>query len=125
MPGGHYVEGLRETIRDLTSAGVEIEDLKDAMGRIASEAADVAARYAPSKTGKLRASIRGNRAKGKAVVTAGRASVKYAGAINYGWAARNIKAAGFMQKADAEVGPRAVELLEDNINDILKDKDLT
>lgn len=121
-----HVEGLRETIRDLNAAGVEIEDLKEAMGRIATAAAEVAAAAAPiGKTGKLRSSIRGNRAKGKAVVTAGRATVRYAGAINYGWPKRHIRGRGFMQTADQQIGPKAVAMLEANINDILREKGLT
>lgn len=125
MAAGTHVEGLREVVKGLQEAGVEVEDLKEAMGAIAAKAAEIAAANAPAGTGKLRASIRGNKAKGKAVVTAGRASVPYAGAINYGWTRRGIKPRKFMQAADAEIGPKAVELLEHNINQILTEKGLT
>jgi hypothetical protein len=125
VPAGTHVTGLREVVKALTDAGVEVEDLKEAMGAIAARAAEIAAAAAPSRSGKLRASIRGNKAKGKAIVTAGRASVPYAGAINYGWPARGIKPRKFMQQADAEIGPKAVELLEANINKILTEKGLT
>lgn len=122
MAEGTYVEGLRQTIKSLEALGVDLEDIKDSMAQIAAEAARVAAQHAPSDSGALRASIRGNRAKGKAVVTAGKARVPYAGAINYGWRARGIRGVGFMQAADRVVGPRAVEILEDGINRRIQDR---
>lgn len=119
------VEGLRDKVRALERAGAEVEDLKDAMGAVAKLAADTMAGFAPSKTGALRASIRGNRAKGKAVVTAGKARVRYAGPINYGWAARNIAPANFIAKTDKVMETKAAQLLEDGINDILTRENLT
>ena len=113
---GYRVQGLSTVVRDLQALGAEVDDLKDAFAKIASEGAEVAAQHAPRKSGRLAGDIRGNRAKSKAVVTAGRASVPYAGPINYGWPKRNISAAGFMQKADEEMQPRALQMLEDEIN---------
>jgi hypothetical protein len=109
---GVRVEGLNKVVRSLTALGVEVDDLKDGFAEIAAEGAKIAARLAPNKTGALSNTIRGNRAKNKAVVTAGRAKVKYAGAINYGWPKRNIKADRFMQRADAALQPRVPEMLE-------------
>lgn len=115
--GGFKVEGLSQTVRDLQALGLEVEDLRAAFSKIASEGAAVAARHAPVVSGRLRGSIRGNKAKSKAVVAAGsKAKVPYAGVINYGWPRRNITASGFMQKADAEMRPQAIEMLEDEIN---------
>lgn len=113
---GFRVQGLNTLVRDLLAIGVEVEDLKDAFSAIAREGAVVAARHAPRLTGRLAGDIRGNRAKNKAVVTAGRVSVPYAGPINYGWPARHISAAGFMQAADREWQPYAVARLEHEIN---------
>ena len=123
--GGYYVEGLRETVRDLERFGAEVSDLKDVMGSIADLAATSAAAHAPMRSGRLRASIRGNRAKARAVVAAGRSAVPYAGAINYGWPKRSIAPAGFMQAADQEVSPQAVRLLEDGITRLIRSKGLT
>lgn len=120
-----HVSGLRETVKALEALTVEVEDLKDVMANIAQLATESAAKHAPSRSGKLRASIRGNRAKGKAVVTAGRTSVPYAGAINYGWPRRHIKPAGFMQAADKEIGPKALELYEQGINHAIAQKGLS
>lgn len=114
------VEGLNKFTRALTQVGVEIDDLKDVMGGIAALGARFASGFAPKRSGRLAGTIRGNRAKSKAVVTAGRARVPYAGPINYGWKARNIAPARFMQRADAQVAPRAVQMLEDGVNDVIK-----
>jgi len=114
------VEGLNKLTRALTQVGVEIDDLKDVMGSIAALGARLASSFAPTRSGALVKTIRGNRAKGKAVVTAGRARVPYAGPINYGWPKRNIAPARFMQRADAEVAPRAVGMLEDGINEVIQ-----
>lgn len=118
--GSNYVTGLRETVKALEQLGADVGDLKEVMGAIAEFGADIAESKAPrGRTGRLRASIRGNRAKGKAVILAGRAAVKYAGPINYGWPRRGIKPDHFMQDADRELGPRAIALYEEGINDLI------
>jgi hypothetical protein len=116
MAGTVRVEGLTRTVRALQTYGVQIDDLKDVMSGIAELGAQLAGRYAPHRTGRLAGTVRGNRAKAKAVVTAGRARVPYAGAINYGWRARGIRPALFMQRADAELAPRAIEMLQDGLD---------
>lgn len=117
--GTMAVDGLNALVRDLQKLGVEVDDLKDVFQPIAQMAAKSAASFAPVQTGNLRDTIRGNRAKNKAVVTAGRARVPYAGPINYGWAARNIQPALFLQKADEVMGPKAVEMLEEGIDKLI------
>jgi hypothetical protein len=114
------VQGMREMIRDLIKAGVDVEDVKDALAEVAKVGAYVAANLAPRRSGALVATIRGNRAKGKAVVTAGRARVRYAGAINYGWPKRNIRPAHFLQKTDKVMETRAPEIFEEEIEKIFK-----
>lgn len=122
---GFQVQGLNSVVRALQGMGLEVEDLKGAFSKIAAEGAQRAASHAPRKSGRLAGDVRGNRAKSKAVVAAGRASVPYAGPINYGWPSRNIKGSGFMQKADEEMQPRALHLLEQEINDAIRRKGLT
>lgn len=112
---GFRVEGLRELTRNLEQLGADVEDLKDAFGAIATEGAERAAFHAPKVSGTLAATIRGNRAKSKAVVTAGRARVPYAPAINYGYPAHNIEPSRFMQKADQDLRPFAIEKLNDEV----------
>lgn len=113
------VEGLNKLTRALVQLGVDVDDLKDAMAKIADEGAQVASSLAPRRSGALAGTIRGNRAKAKAVVTAGKARVKYAGPINYGWPARHIRADKFMQQADERMQPRAAELLEQGVQDAI------
>lgn len=113
---GVRVEGLKPMIRDLQQLGLEVDDLKDAFSAVAREAAAVLASHVPRLTGRLASSARGNRAKSKAVVTIGRATLPYAGPINYGWASRNIEPAGFVEATDREMAPRAVQRLQDEIS---------
>lgn len=100
---GVYVVGLRETTRAMERAGADIEDLKDVMGEIATEATDTMRPHIPEKSGRLRATARPNRAKGKAVVTVGTARVSYAGVVR-GWAARRGK--DFVQRTDEVMDDR-------------------
>jgi hypothetical protein len=126
--GSVKVDGLNKTLTALQRAGVEVADLKAAMGAIAAEGARLASGFAPVRSGRLRNTIRGNKAKAKAVVIAGRAKVPYAGVINYGWnqphaaaaasgwTRRNIKPSLFMQRADKALAPQAVKMLEAGID---------
>lgn len=118
---GISVEGLREFVRDLEKLGVEVNDLKEVFGRISKRAEGVMQSKAPVRSGALRGSFRGNRAKNKAVVTAGnKRRVAYAGAINYGWRARGIRPANFVAATDAVMQTEALELLDEGINDLIK-----
>lgn len=112
MPATVQVEGLREYIRALEAAGVDIEDLKDVFGEIASESAAVAAPVVPRRTGTLAGTVRGNRAKNKAVVTIGKARTPYAAPIIWGWPARGIKASPVVPRTNQYMETRAPELLE-------------
>lgn len=121
----YRIDGLAAVTRALLAIGLEVDDLKDAFSEIARQGQTVAARNAPRRTGALAASIRGNRARSKAVVAAGySARVPYAGAINYGWRARNISPALFMQKADEELQPYALRRLEEDINAAIRRRGL-
>jgi hypothetical protein len=114
--GGVQVEGLSRKVRDLQRLGLEVDDLKDAFSSIASEGAERVESYTPvGETGNLASTVRGNRAKSKAVVRAGNAATPYAGPINYGWPSRGIEAAEYMQKGDQEMQPIAVQRLEQEI----------
>ena len=132
------VEGLNRVVRDLQKTGTDVADLKSVFAEIASEGASLAARFAPARTGKLRATIRGNKAKNKAVVLAGRAKVPYAGAINYGWKTGHagqprrgggwplgIVPAHFLAKADAQLQERAPQMMEDGLSRIIERNDLS
>src|SRR5690242_18013332 len=99
-------------MRELQALGLDIDDLKDTMQDISQEGARRAAAHAPKRSGRLAASIRGNRAKSKAVVRAGKAAIPYAGPINYGWPRRHVAPSHFLQRADQEMRPVAIQMLE-------------
>jgi len=124
MAAGFHVTGLREVLKDLTALGVDVEDMKDVFSSLAEEGASFGRGATKKKTGRLAGTARGNRAKGKAVVTWGRASVPYAGPINYGWPARNIKAQDFTGATDAHMEPRALVSFEAGVQKAIRRRGL-
>lgn len=124
MAEGFHVEGLREVTRDLVALGVEVDDLKDVFSEIAAEGASFSRSRIDSKSGRLAGSARGNRAKGKAMVTWGRASVPYAGVQNYGWPARNIDPQDFTGATDAHMEPRALASFEEGVERAIRRRGL-
>jgi hypothetical protein len=122
---GIEVEGLRETVRSLERFGVAVEDLKGVFGPIAAHAADVMRPLIPARSGKLRGSARGSKAKNVARVTVGSARLKYGGVVNYGWPRRGIRAADFTGKTDRALGDDAVRMLEAGLDDLLDKEQLT
>jgi hypothetical protein len=118
---GVRVEGLNSLVRDLERLGANVDDLKDAFAAIASEGAEKAAGFAPRRTGRLAESVRGNRAKNRAVITAGKASISYAVVVNYGSPKRHIAASQFMQKADQAMRPIALERIEAAISTAIRE----
>lgn len=114
--GGVRITGLNKVVKGLQELGLDLDDLKDAFGTLAAQGARLAAQFVDSRTGRLAGSVRGNRAKNKAVIAAGRAKVKYAGVQNYGWPKKNIAAQQFMQEAEEVLKPIAVRELERAIN---------
>lgn len=107
---GVHVSGLKETTRAMERAGVEVNDLKDVMGTVAAEAAETMRGFIPTRTGKLRDSTRGNRAKGNATVTVGTKRVAYAWAVS--------KRVPFVARTDQIMATRSVEILEAGWADI-------
>lgn len=104
------VDGARQLRRDLRRMGDDLAELKDAHAAAAALVAAEAGRRAPKRTGRLAGSVRGNRALSRATVSAGRASIPYAGPIHWGWAARGIEANPFVADAATATEPAWVEL---------------
>lgn len=126
MDGGVKVTGLRELVRDLEKVGVEVADLKEAFGAIATRASNLASSFAPRRTGKLAASIKASKAKNYAAVSAGSARLApYAGPVHYGWPARNIPANPFLTRADEAMRPTVVNDLESAIERLIAQKGLS
>lgn len=117
---GIHVDGLKETSNALVAAGADVEDLKDVLGSIATEAAESMRGYVPvgSTTQKGRAhvrdTIRPNRAKGAAIVTIGGAKAPHAQVL------RASHPSKFVEKTDAHMEGRAVEMLTEGWNEIAK-----
>lgn len=117
------VEGLRQTIRSLERFGVEASDLKAAFNRIGSMVARSIISYTPTLTGALAASIRASKTKNKAIVRAGGAKVVYAGVQNFG-GYHNITGKHFMEKGLADKQDEAVQMMDNELNQLIRRLDL-
>jgi hypothetical protein len=115
-----YITGLREVVRNLEKIGVDVADLKEVFTNIGEMVRADAAVLAPSKSGRLAASIKPTKTKNKAAIRAGSARVPYAGAINYGWPKRGIRPANFMKRAIDADTPRALEMMDEGIGEIIR-----
>ena len=116
---GVKVSGTREMRRTLKQAGAELEDLKAVNAAIAAMVASRAAARAPRQSGNLAASVRGNRAVGKATVQAGKARVPYAGAIHWGWPARGITAQPFIADTAQDTEPQWTQMYVQGVEAVL------
>lgn len=121
---GVRVEGLSSVVRNLQRMGVEVEDLRDAFARIAEEVKPDYQSVTPVKSGALRADYRTSKTKGKANLYVGRASIPYAGPINYGWPARNIAPRNFVARGDEIAAPKASRSLEEEISRLVSSLNL-
>lgn len=114
------VEGLSAAVRQLVALGVDLEDLRAAFTRIASEAVPTYQRFTPVRSGRLRGDYRTAQTKNRAVLYVGRASVPYARVINYGFPRRGISAANFVAKGDVVQAPKALDAIEADINRLIR-----
>ena len=124
MAAAIEVTGIRELNKALKGVGDDFEDLKDANALLGQLVANRATALVPIRSGKLASSIKTNRAKNKVTISAGRASVPYAGVIEYGWGKRGIKARPYLNKAVNEKKGEIKEKYEENIKNIIKKYDL-
>ena len=117
---GMQVDGLAALLRDLRRAGADVDDMKDVFEAISKRGERVMEGFVPARSGRLRASVRGNRAASKAVVRAGSARVPYAAPIQWGWPKRHIEPARFFEKTDAVMEPVAMQMLENGVSAVLR-----
>jgi phage gpG-like protein len=103
------VSGLTEVTAALKRLETELQDMPETMDEIAREGARLASSFAPKRSGRLAASHRPSIGPGKASVTS---TLVYAGVINYGWRARNVRPARYLQRVDTQLAARAVQLLD-------------
>lgn len=100
MPGPVVtVDGLPQLRRALRQLVGDADDLKEANTAAAAIVAAAASSRAPRRSGRLAGSVRGNRAVGRATVSAGGSSVLYAGPIHWGWPAHHIEPQPFVVDA--------------------------
>lgn len=117
---GIRVHGLREVVRSLEKFGVEVSDLKAAFKKVGTFIVDEAQSRAPMRSGRLAASIRPSNTKNKSVVRAGSARVPYAGVIHYGWPGHNISPQPFLTDALEANQDEAVEIIEDELQRLIR-----
>ena len=96
-----YVVGQKRFVQTMRKAGADMQELKEVNRRAADIAKPEAARAPRGKTGRLAGSIRAGATQKAGIIRAGRKTVPYAGPINYGWPARNIRPRTFVNDAVA------------------------
>lgn len=97
-----YVVGQKRFVQTMRKAGADMQELKEVNRRAADIAKPEAVALAPrGKTGRLAGSIRAGATQKAGIIRAGRKTVPYAGPINYGWPARNIRPRTFVNDAVA------------------------
>lgn len=119
MPTALTVEGLTAVVQALHEAAEEVDDLAAPLDRIAEHGATRAAAYAPKRTRRLATSLRGTRDGLRASVAT---SVTYAWPVNSGSVKRRIRPTLFLQRAEADVEPYAVQQLQDHVSDLIRRK---
>lgn len=93
------VEGLDNLLRTMRRMSADLSDMKDANATVSAFVAGAAASRAPRRSGQLAGTVRGTRQLRRARISAGRASVPYAGPIHWGWPAHHIRANPFVTEA--------------------------
>lgn len=97
-----YVVGQKRFVQTMRKAGADMQELKEVNRRAADIAKpEAVARVPRGKTGRLAGSIRAGATQKAGIIRAGRKTVPYAGPINYGWPARNIRPRTFVNDAVA------------------------
>lgn len=86
------IQGLKETQRALRGLSKDTrDDMKEVHRRAGEIVVDGVQIFVPVRTGALLASIKSNPTQRQGRVRIGSLSVLYAGAVHFGWPARNIK----------------------------------
>lgn len=115
------IDGARQLRAGLAELEGGIDDLKAANKDAASIAAAGAAARAPKVSGRLGATIRAAGTKSAGVVRVGtKARAPYAGPINYGWAARNIKPTFFLNDGAQATESRWVQVYETHLSQLVE-----
>lgn len=102
MPAGAQIKvsGVRDVVKALRQVDKQLPRQLSTIGKAAATIVAAEARTSvPVRSGSLQSTIRPGGTQRKAVVRAGGPKAPYAGAIHFGWAARNIKPNTFLYDA--------------------------
>lgn len=115
------VVGAAQLRRTMRKAGQSLDDLKRANAAAAALVATVARQpgRAPRRTGRLAGTVRGNRAAGRATISAGGFGVQYARPIHWGWRARGIEPQPWISQAAQETEPQWLAMYQQDIERVL------
>lgn len=116
---GIEVEGLRRLRKTLREAGDDLSDLKELNAKAAEIAANASADLAPSRTGRLKKTIRSSGTKTAGIIRAGTKKVPYAGPIHWGWKKRKIKPNPFMSDGAQDSKGEWLPIYEAGLDGIL------
>lgn len=119
------VTGLRSTLRAMSAAGADAEDMKDLMSEIGSIVVRAAVPLTRRDTGTLAGTIRAGRGKTKSVVRMGGARARYAGPMHYGWPARHIAPRPSLVLALQGHAGQILTRLDEGLAQLLDEHDLT
>jgi hypothetical protein len=102
------VTGNDEVAHAMGRLADQAANLSDPMGTVGERVVAEAQAFAPKLTGALAASVRLERRPRVASIASG---LVYSGVQNYGWAARNIRATYFLNRAADTKGDMAADLI--------------
>jgi hypothetical protein len=120
----YKIYGDREVMARFRALGFKSSDLSSVFGVIAAEVATDARSLAPRRSGRLAGDVRAGKAKTKATIAVGRASVPYAGPVNYGWPRRHIAANLFMNRAADSKAESSAERITREIQHMINETGL-
>ncbi|MFI6688910.1 hypothetical protein [Streptomyces sp. NPDC050485] len=93
----YAIDGMRDVRRALRRVGGNelLNGLKGVTSRAATVVERAAATLAPRRSGRMARTLRSSGTRTMAIVRAGRASVRYAGPVHWGWPSRPNPARGW------------------------------
>ena len=118
------ITGIKEIQKALMQVAKDLESNLELNKELSSTLAQKASTMAPRLTGALASSVQGNPSAQKAQISAGSAAVPYAGAIEYGWAKRNIQPQPYLTPAVNKNMGYIIEKYNDEIKKSVKKYDL-
>lgn len=114
------IQGIDQAEKAIKSLAKELENNLTLNKELSTTLAQKASAIAPRLTGALASSVQGNPSEKKAQILAGSAAVPYAGVIEYGWPAKNIKAQPYLRAAVNQNMEYIVEKYNESIRENIR-----